>query len=260
MRLWHPIPFRFLLQRLNDPQVQVWLMTGLAMVLLLIGHNRAWSPVGEGKNAINPTASRLLLAGAPVSWNDAFAPSQRSTSRPNLVLHSSPSRQRQIANRGSTSSKTLEVRSSMEAAASRPWQFLGRPLRQQLAQAAPAQKPLQASLQWSGDHRGNAALLAIHATRNHAPAAATFVIGNGSRSKDGEIEPLRPQFSFAGGRVDIILIGSGSSPTARQTSALGELLHQLEALTGHLLIADSPSAPPLAGYGPVELVSMPSLL
>ena len=260
MRPWHPIPFRFLLQRLNDPQVQVWLMTGLAMVLLLIGHNRAWSPVGEGKNAINPTASRLLLAGATVSWNDEFAPSQRSTRRPNLILHSPPSRQRQMANRGSGSSKTLEVRSSMEAAASRPWQFLSRPLRQQLAQAPPAKKPLQATLQWSGDHRGNAALLAIHATRHHASSAATFVIGNGSRSKDGEIEPLRPQFSFAGGRVDIILIGSGSGPTARQTSALGELLHQLEALTGHLLIADSPSAPPLAGYGPAELVSMPSQL
>ena len=85
----------------------------------------------------------------------------------------------------------------------------------------------------------------MQASHRNNRNTAGFVIGNGSRSKDGEIETLLPQFSFEGGHVEIILIGSGTNPTPRQTSALGELLHHLEAISGHILMADPPSLPPL---------------
>jgi hypothetical protein len=243
MRSLHPLTFRSLLQHLKDPQLQVWLMSGLALVLLIIGHIRAWSPVGEGKIGPAPTASRLLLAGASVSWNDEFAPGQRPSRRPVLILHNTVATQQVNVN---PAPGLFEVRSLMEQAAGRPWRYLSRPLRQQLARAPSPNGPLRATLRWSGDHRGNAPLIALQDSHRHPNAKTSFVIGNGSRSKDGEIEMLFPRVAFAGGQVEIILIGSGTNPTPRQTSALGELLNHLEAMSGHLLMADTPALTPVA--------------
>lgn len=225
----------FQLRRLHDPQVQVWVMAGLSVLLLLMGHLRAWSGSGEGKNDATASASRLLLAGARVTWTEEFGPAQQGSRRPVLCLQA-PAAGGARPLPGPPAVR-LDLRSPMEEAAARPWQFLDRSLRQQLAAAPRASLPLQIRLVWSGDTRGNAALVSRQQAAPQAPAG--FVIGNGSRSGDGQIEALRPSLSMAEGLVEITLIGTGSALTPRQSAALGELLHQLEAISGHLLLPDS---------------------
>jgi hypothetical protein len=234
-----------LFQRLQDPRVQVWMMAGFAGLLVLIGHVRAWSATGQGKNQGDAPAGRLLMAGARVSWAESFGPAQRESKRPALLLQS-PAPRTAAPLLTKSSPRSLQVRPAMEEAASRSWTFLERPLRQQLITAAPHSRPLQIRLCWSGDARGNAEQVARHqAQAGHRPAAA-FVIGNGSRSPDGHIEASSPSLNLEAGRVEITLIGRGGDPTARQLAALGELLHHLEAVTGHLLLPESPAphAPP----------------
>ncbi len=219
---------------LRDPQVQVWLMAGLSLLLLLIGHIRAWSPSGEGKN--EAAASRLLLAGAQVSWTEAFGPSLRPSRRPLLVLqsHLSPS----LAPPRHPA-EVPDPRPAMEAASAQPWQFLDRSLRGRIAQAGPAAESLHIRLAYSGDARGHAALVPRRS------AAAAFVIGNGSRSGDGRVE-FAPGPAH-GTAVDVTLIGSGRAPTPRQMAALGELLLHLESRSGHpIQLTDSHIPTPAA--------------
>lgn len=242
-RLAHTMIFAF--RRLRDPQVQVWVMAGFAVLLVLIGHLRAWSPSGEGKNSSTASPSRLLLAGARVSWTEEFGPAQRPSHRPVLVLSgpvskasaSAPARLRNLP------APSLDVRAAMQEAAGKSWQFLGLALRQQLGAAAKPATALKIRLSWSGDQRGNAALIASRKFPADSPAAA-FVIGNGSRSGDGRIELISAHCSFADGVVDIILVGQGTGPTPRQSGALGELLNHLEALSGFAVVPQSDSAGP----------------
>lgn len=234
-----------LFQRLQDPRVQVWLMAGFAGLLVLIGHVRAWSPAGQGKNQSDASVSRLLLAGARVSWADSFGPAQRGESQRPALLLQAPVARPAATVLTKSQPRPLQVRPAMEEAASRSWEFLKRPLRQQLITAAPHARPLQVRLCWSGDARGNADQVARHhMVTGHRPAAA-FVIGNGSRSPDGYIEASSSGLNLDAGRVEITLIGRGGEPTAHQMAALGELLHHLEAITGHLLLPESrpPTAP-----------------
>lgn len=219
--------------RLRDPQMQVWLMAGFSLLLLLIGHLRAWNPSGEGKNNAAASASRLLLAGAQVTWTEAFGPSHQPSRRPVLLLHSRPSRPLSPPR---PAAQVPDPRPAMAAAAAKPWQFLDRPLRQQMAQVGPAAGPLHIRLAYSGDARGHAALIP------RRPATAAFVIGNGSRSSDGRIEFV-PDPAL-GSAVEITLIGTGRTPTPRQLAALGELLHHLESHSGYPLhLAEDPPAP-----------------
>ena len=225
-----PRALRF--DRLRDPQLQVWLMAGFSLLLLLIAQVRAWNPSGEGKNEPAASASRLLLAGAQVSWTEAFGPAPQPSRRPVLQLPARPTAPLALTRQAAP---VPDPRPAMEAAAARPWQFLDRPLRQRLAQLGPAAAPLHIHLTWSGDSRGNAALIL------HRQATAAFVIGNGSRSGDGDIA-FAPN-PAAGSAVAITLIGDGRAATPRQMAALGELLHHLESRSGYpIQLAATPPA------------------
>ena len=230
------------LQRLRDPQVQVWIMAGIAVLLVLIGHHRAWNASSEGKNDARPSASRLLLAGARVQWSEDFATVlHRRDTRPVLMLSANPL---PLQKKRESASPVLAVRPAMEAAASQPWQAIDRTLRYQLSQAGLPASPLKIRLAWSGDSRGNAALMARRQPAAASPAG--LVIGNGSRSGNGEIEWLSPSYSLSSGVVDITLIGPPGRTTSVQLAALAELLVHLEALSGHRLesLSNAPDGAP----------------
>ncbi len=232
-----------LCRRFRDPQVQVWAMAGFSVLLVIIGHLRAWSPGSEGKNASGGSATRLLLAGARVSWTEDFGSHARETWRPQLVL-GGPASGIPAAPAKKTFSG-MDLRPAMQEAASRPLQFLDRPLRLQLATTARTSTPWRIQLVWSGDARGNAALVDLQRSITAQPEASGFVIGNGSRSGDGQIEYVASTLTEACGVLNITLIGQGGAPTPRQMAALGELLLQLEALSGHLILPEQalPEAP-----------------
>ena len=232
-------------QRLRDPQMQVWVMAGVSVLLVLIGHLHAWNPSGEGKNNTRPSASRLLLAGARIDWSEDFgAAAPRQESRPVLVLGTDPLAHRK---RSGPAISALRVRPAMQMAAGSPWRALDRPLRQQFSEAGIPASPIKIILRWSGDARGNAALISKRQALAAAPQNTTparIVIGNGSRSGDGEIELLSPNFSLKPGVVEITLIGSAGRNSPSQLAALAELLVHLEALSGHCLqsLAASPAS------------------
>ncbi len=225
-----------LCRRFRDPQVQVWAMAGFSVLLVIIGHLRAWSPGSEGKNASGGSATRLLLAGARVSWTEEFGSHPRETWRPQLVLAGPAAGIPAVPPKKAFAG--MDLRPAMQEAASRPLQFLDRPLRQQLATTAKAATPWRIQLAWSGDARGNAALVELQQSITAQPETSGFVIGNGSRSGDGQIEFLAPRPSEAGDVLNITLIGWGGVPTQRQLAALGELLHQLEALSGRQILPE----------------------
>ncbi len=239
-----------LCRRFRDPQVQVWAMAGFSVLLVIIGHLRAWSPGSEGKNASGGSATRLLLAGARVSWTEDFGSNDRETWRPQLVI-GSPAAGIPAAP-AKTAFDGMDLRPAMQEAASRPLLFLDRPLRQQLASTARTATPWRIQLAWSGDTRGNAALIDLQRSITAQPEASGFVIGNGSRSGDGQIESLASSTTETGDILNITLIGQGGAPTKSQMAALGELLHQLEALSGHLILPEQalPEALPLLAARP----------
>ena len=228
-----------LCHRLRDPQVQVWVMAGFSVLLVIIGHLRAWSLGSEGKNTAGVSPSRLLVAGARVNWTEEFGSYPRETQRPQLVLSGPTAGMAAVP--AKKSPPRLDLRPAMQEAASRPWQFLDRPLRQQLAATAKSSGSPRIHLAWSGDARGNAALIALQQSLRERPEPAGFVIGNGSRSGDGRIEYL-PSHGTAVESLNITLIGQSGPPTPNQMAALGELLHQLEALSGHLLLPETAMA------------------
>lgn len=264
--------------RLKDPQMQVWIMAGVAVLLVLIGHLRAWSPSGEGKNASTASASKMLLGGARMEWTEEFGPGKLVTQRPALILetpsipsHTASARRTAQRHAPSALAVNLNVRPIMQEAAEKTWKFLKSPLRQQLsALPIPAAAPT-VRLRWSGDARGNATLVARSRKPgpNGTALLASFVIGNGSRSPDGLIEIL-PVLPISSGSLlittstpalppppclEITLIGTaatGASP--RQTAALGELLNQLEAVCGHRLAmeGEAPSPPSEAPGPPIQ--------
>ena len=125
------------LGHLRDPQVQVWWLAGLALMLLGMGHLRAESGLGEGKIQGGSAVGRLLLAGASVEWSENFGSQQPSAQRPALCL------KRRVKAAGLGSSKAvalmgLKVRPAMMVASSRPWMAVTRELREKLASAVVA--------------------------------------------------------------------------------------------------------------------------
>ena len=236
-----------LLQRLRDPLLQVWLMAGMSVLLLIIGHLRTIHAAGEGKNTSNPTPLRLLAAGVAVSWSDEEAPTQRETRRPLLVLNTPAPAQHTQAQ--ALPKAPLDLAPLMQDAATRPLAYVNRPLRESLTAAAAVPAPLTVQINWSGSSRGNAALICLQTPLSSEPAAH-FVIGNGSRSRDGQITWITPGPSLASGFVQITLIGQSHQPTPAQTAALGELLNVLEALSGHPLLPPAAAPSPLVPAGP----------
>jgi len=242
MRLQHTTVRLFhFLQHLRDPLVQVWFMAGISVLLVLIGHLRAIQSTGEGKNETNTSPSRLLIAGATVTWTEDFGPAHRETRRPVLALNApAPAADRLAAH--TAASKPMDVRPVMQEAASRPLKFLDRPLRQALTSAPKASAALKVHLTFSGATRGNAALISLQSRPASAVAAARFVIGNGSRSGDGTISLISPPHSLESGLVEIILVGKPGAPTPAQTAAPGALPNLLEAISGHSLQPDGAPA------------------
>lgn len=236
------VPLFPFIQRLRDPLVQVWFMAGISVLLVLIGHLRAIQATCEGKNETNTSPSRLLIAGANVTWTEEFGPAHRETRRPVLALNApAPAAHRLVAH--TAASAPMDVRPVMQEAASRPLKFLARPLRQALTSAPKASAALKVQLTFSGATRGNAALISLQSQpASAATAAARFVIGNGSRSGDGTIAWISPPRSLESGLVEIILVGKPGAPTPAQTAALGELLNLLEAISGHSLQPDDAPA------------------
>ncbi len=241
----------FLCRRFRDPQVQVWAMAGFSVLLVIIGHLRAWSPGSEGKNASGISPTRLILAGARVSWTEDFGAHSRETWRPQLVLKgpvaASPAAPAKNTFAG------MDLRPAMQEAAARPLRFLDRPLRQQLTNTAQPSTSWRLHLAWSGAARGNAALVDLQRSITAQPETSGFVIGNGSRSGDGQIEYLASTPVEPCDVLNITLIGHGGAPTQNQIAALGELLHQWEALSGHLILPEQ-ALPELL---PVLAVSLP---
>ncbi len=239
-------------QRLRDPLLQVWLMAGMSVLLVIIGHLRAIHAIGEGKNASNPSPLRILVAGVAVSWSDEDAPTHREKRRPVLVLKTPAPATRAVAR--FQPAPPLNLAPLMQDAAARPLAFITRPLRESLTAAATAPAPLTVQINWSGANRGNAALISLQSPPSSAPAAR-FVIGNGSRSRDGQITWITPGPNLTSGLVQITLIGQSRQPTPAQSAALGELLNLLEALSGHPIQSGSGAAPAspsfaLSPFGP----------
>lgn len=220
--------FRLHAARLREPLVQVWLMTGMALILVIMGHVHAVRQSGDWKNLDTPSALRLLSAGPRVQWTDDFAPAGTVRPRPAIDL-GEPS-----SSAGSSLSPDTAAapdwRVEMASAASRPWTHLAKAQRQAMDQAARPASGQNLRLIWTGDPRGNAALHSLQCQRLGQADPSTFVIGNGSRSQDGGIEITGPLESP--GPLVITLIGTPRSFTADQKAALGELLNYLEARFG----------------------------
>ncbi len=240
MRLFRPVfPLIFPAVRLREPLVQVWIMAGFSVLLVLIGHLRAWNADGEGKINPNTSASHLLLAGATMAWSDEFGSPQRPTPRPVLRLDSATALP---ALGPALTAPSLDLRPALATAAAAPSKSVTRPVRAHLTQAALPSQPLQIRVAWNGDLRGNAALIAARQPAASDPSTLTFVIGNGSRSGDGEIQCLPAGSAPASGLINIILIGPNGRTSPRQLAALAELLVYLEATSGHPIAPCPPQA------------------
>lgn len=224
--------FRLHASRLREPLVQVWLMTGMALILVIMGHVHAVRQSGDRKNPDTLSAVRLLTAGASFQWSDNFAPAAAASARPAFSLADaakSPTGQN-LSSPSLSPGASLDWRAEMTAAASRPWNFLSKAHRQFIGTTERSADGLPVSLVWSGGHSGNAALNQLECRRLGKAEAGTFVIGNGTRSKDGSLEtagglPVE-------GSVVITLIGTPDTATEKQKASLGELLNYLEARFG----------------------------
>lgn len=218
--------------RLREPLVQVWLMAGMALVLVIIGHVHAVRQSGDWKNPDARSAARLLIAGASLQWSDDFAPAGGAARpRPAIALAPLPALGRSSGIHPGGGAD-LDWRGEMTAAASRPWKHLGKTQRQVIDQVRGLSTGLSVSLVWTGDPRGNAALYSFECRRLGLAGPGAFVIGNGSRSGNGSLEMAGPLLPSADAPVVVTLIGSPDTVTAPQKAALGELLNYLEARFG----------------------------
>ncbi|MES2708746.1 MAG: hypothetical protein V4726_19275 [Verrucomicrobiota bacterium] len=220
--------FRLHAARLREPLVQVWLMAGMALILVIMGHVRVVRQSGDWKNMGTQSAARLLMAGANLQWTDDFAPAAAARSRPVIALTVSGSRPDSTP--PAPVDTLVDWRGQMAAAASRSWEYLEKAQRRMIDSTVRPATGVSVSLAWTGDPRGNASLHALECQRLGQSDASTFVIGNGSRSKDGGLEiprPLQPESP-----VVVTLIGTPLSVTSGQKAALGELLNYLEARFG----------------------------
>ena len=97
------------------------------------------------------------------------------------------------------------------------------------------------SLTWSGTRGGDAAALELYhdSVLGTGDASDDFVIGNGTRSVDGRIQPTRHWLAGdekAHEEVTICLAGAHPAPTPAQEAALGELITALEARSGRVAL------------------------
>ena len=226
--------------RIADPLVQVWGLAGISCVLLIMGQLRSWNASGEGKNETRPSEVRLLLGGARVAWATDFAAmGSREVRRPVLVLVGEPF----VQPAGLVKLRpVLDLRPAMAASAGQLGGALPRAFREQLAQRGVPGVPLTIRLRWSGDARGNAALVERQqVSRPQSPtrrAWARLVIGNGSRSADGGIAWLAAAGRAESHVVEVTLVGAEGRATRSQLETLAELMVQLEAFSGHRVSGD----------------------
>lgn len=230
--------FRIHASRLREPLVQVWLMTGMALILVIMGHVHAVRQSGDRKNPDTLSAVRLLTAGPNFQWSDNFAPATPARARPVLKLTAAVGKTTRFAPPSSgsdpglttPSGSTLDWRGEMTSAASRPWKFLGKAQRELIGQADRPADGLPVNILWSGGLTGNAALSLLELRRLGQSSAGTFVIGNGTRSPDGSLETISNL--PVEGAVTITIIGNPETLTEKQKASLGEVLNYLEARFG----------------------------
>lgn len=238
--------FRARAERLRDPLVQVWLLVATAFLFGMLSHYRADRRSGDEKIASFQSPARLLLGGARVTWSDDFAggPSAGPSARPRLSLRPVSDERSKRGGAGpvvvSSSDRAVlpDWKSAAAEAGRLPWRHLDRKARTALNAVPRTVLPeVRFVTVRSGGSTGNLALVEHHRSRRDA-AGADFVIGNGSRSADGEIE-IGPGWDARAsgadrGPVRICVVGAVEHPTSAQRQAVGELLNYLEARFGRL--------------------------
>ena len=208
--------------RLRDPLVQVWLLVALAFMFGIVSHYRSDARSGDEKIASIQSPARLLLGGARMSWSDDFAGPSAGESRARPIQ----------------TSALPEWKADAAAAGRMPWRHLDQAARH-VVNSVPrgALREVPFLTVWSGGRTGNQELVALHRSRREA-AEVDFVIGNGTRSGDGEIEVSSAWLSRTAEKTDqpvrICFVGVPGEPTTAQRRAAGELLNYLEARFGRL--------------------------
>jgi hypothetical protein len=203
--------------RWRDPLVQSWGLIGGLLVAGLVAHLAAGPETGEQKNA-KPWAE--LLTSEPVAdgWCPSVVMSAEAVATPEQDAE-------------------LDLRALAQAAAAREdWRYAGPELRAAL-RALPVEVP-GVTVTWSYTPGGDARAFAHYAGRQGAGEPAyEYVIGNGRRSRDGEIEVLPRHAAGDGHGVRVCLTGRPGTATEAQKAALGELITCLEARCGTLPLA-----------------------
>jgi hypothetical protein len=207
--------------RWRDPLVQAWGLIGVVFIAGMVRHYVRSGDGGEQKNT--SWAAELLSQADDTGWRPAVSLSGEGS----------------IA--ASTMAEGLDLRACAdEAAAKKSWQFLAVETRREIA-ALPA--PMRAvEVIFSGTPGGDAEALDLYFAGVCDVAAgipASFVIGNGRRSRDGRIETTRRWSAGpdGAGAVRICLVGDGSAPTPSQWQALGEIINSIEARSGRVALS-----------------------
>ncbi len=206
----------------RDPLVHVWGLLGSLLVVGIVRHYVSADGSGEKKN--HEVGAKLFSRRA--NWDTGWQPAVPFWSDEPVTGPVSPE----------TSEPDLRALAA-SAAEGKGWRYLSPETRHQIASLPEPVRRI--SLTWSGTWGGDAAALELY----HDNILGTdgppddFVIGNGRRSVDGRIEPMR-QWRTRGRKdvtgVSICLSGPSPLPTPAQEAALGELIAALEARSGHV--------------------------
>jgi hypothetical protein len=216
--------------RWRDPLVQAWALIGVVFLSGIGTHYVRSRGGGEQKNT--SWAAELLHDAHDGGWRPEISLSGEGLASP------------------ATAADNMDLRACAEAAAARKsWQFLAAETRREIAGLT---TPVRAGeIIFSGTQGGDAKALDLYFAGVCDVAAgvpASFVIGNGRRSRDGGIETTR-RWSVGpdgSGAVRICLVGDGAVPTASQWQALGEIINCIEARSGRVALSLSrPQSPEL---------------
>ncbi len=204
--------------RWRDPLVQAWTLIGVVLVSGIGVHYERSRGGGEQKNA--SWAAELLNDSLTAEW------------RPEVSLLG------EGAGPALTAPDRLDLRACAAAAAERKsWEHLPAQTRREIA-ALPV--PLRAvEVVFSGTPGGDAEALDLYfagVCDDAAGTPASFVIGNGRRSRDGGIETTRRWAAGPDktGAVRICLVGESGVPTPAQWQSLGEIINCIEARSGRV--------------------------
>jgi len=212
-----------------DPLTQTWGLIGGLLIVGIAGHYGRGAASGEKKNS---SGLEALFYKNDVAVADAWQPGVPFL--PDACAASIPPAQEP------------DLRAFADKAARQPgWQYVSAPLRERLTAVSTGISGI--TVTWSGTRGGNANALDLYFTGTRGQTGGApddFVIGNGCRGKDGQIETTRhwnKTLAQAGAPdatgISICLIGESQKPTPAQEAALGELITCIEARTGTTTLA-----------------------